>query len=176
MPIRFKLVVLFFLLSATCGRAALGQESANPQSSPSIRTAGPTPPLRVDPAKALFLQLESVGLDPARVYHIRDVSLDRAAFHITLDDGEIGFTADVAGQVTGAFFVGEGEILLTPPNQVERASMMLQTGAAILEERFSTAYFRFNDDTFAQMRPLLTSPVNPQDFASQWDKIGRAHV
>ena len=33
------------------------------------------------------------------------------------------------------------EILLAPPNQVERRSMSLFTGMAILEERFATAYF-----------------------------------
>src|SRR5579862_481538 len=169
----YKLVMFLCLFATTLAQAAVGQDSANPQSSPSIRLLGPTPPLHVDPAKALFLQLESVGLDPAQVYHIRDVALDRAAFHITLADGEIGFTTDVAGQVTGAFFVGEGEILLTPPNQLERASMMLQTGAAILEERFSSAYFRFNDDTFAEMRPLLTLSENPQEFTSQWDAVAR---
>jgi len=172
-PIRANLVLLLCLLTVTVGQIALAQGSTNPQSNPSIRILGPMPPLHDDPAKALFLQLESVGLDPARVYHIRDVSLDRAAFHITLDDGEIGFTTDVAGQVTGAFFVGEGEILLTPPNQVERASMMLQTGAAILEERFSGAYFRFNDDTFADLRPLLATSANPQEFVSQWDATAR---
>jgi hypothetical protein len=173
MPFRHKFVPCLLCVLAAGGLAALGQESANPQSSPSIRILGPTPPLHIDPAKALFLQLESAGLDPARLYHVRDVSLDRAAFHITLDDGEIGFTADVAGKVTGAFFVGEGEILLTPPNQVERASMMLQTGAAILEERFSTAYFRFNDNTFTELQPLLTSSDNAKEFVSQWDGVAR---
>jgi len=130
-------------------------------------------PSHIKSAEDLFLQLGSVGLDASRVYRARDVSLDRAAFHITLDDGVIGFTSDVNGRVTGAFFEGEGEILLTPPNQVERASMMLQTGAAILEERFSGAYFRFNDDTFAELKPLLTATDEVQDFVSRWDPAAR---
>ena len=66
------------------------------------------------PAEALYLQLRSVGLNKSRVYHIRDVTLERAAFHITFDDGTIAFTEDVAGHVTGAFFEGEGEVLLIP--------------------------------------------------------------
>ena len=93
----------------------------------------------------------AVTLDKLRVYRLRDVSIDRAAIHITLNNGTIAFTGDVAGRVTGAFFEGDGEILLSPPNQYERASMALFTGAAILEERFVTAYFRFNDDTFAEL-------------------------
>src|SRR5271167_3750061 len=56
------------------------------------------------PAQSLYLELSNVGLDPARVYHVRDYSLDRADLHITLNDGIIAFTQDVAGQVTGAFF------------------------------------------------------------------------
>ena len=67
------------------------------------------------PAESLYLQLRSVGLDPARVYRVRDVSIDRAAIHITLEDGTLAFTKDVAGQVTGAFFEGEGEILSGSP-------------------------------------------------------------
>jgi Peptidase family M1 domain len=124
-------------------------------------------------AEALYLQLRSVGLDKSRVYHIREVTLERAAFHITFDDGTIAFTEDVDGHVTGAFFEGEGEVLLLPSNQAERSSMMLFTGAAILEEKFVTGYFRFNDDTFAELQPSLRPPDNPQEFAAQWDSTAR---
>jgi len=47
------------------------------------------------------------------------------------------------GKITGAFFEGDGEVLLVPPNEVERGSMRLVHWHGILEERFSTAYFRF---------------------------------
>src|ERR1700693_919295 len=124
-------------------------------------------------AETLYLQLRSVGLDKSRVCRIRETSFDRAAFHITLNDGTIAFTEDVAGRVTGAFFEGEGEILLSPPNQYERASMALFTGEAILEERFVTAYFRFNDDTFAELRPSLTPVDYGQAFLSQWNETVR---
>lgn len=131
------------------------------------------PAQRHNSAESLFLQLGNVGLDPARVYRVRDVTLDRAAFHIALDDGTIGFTADVLGHVTGALFEGAGEILLSPPNQVERHSLMLQTGAAILEESFTSAYLRFNDDTFHDLEPLLTPTDNALEFTSRWDNAAR---
>jgi hypothetical protein len=124
-------------------------------------------------AEALYLQLRSVGLDKARVYKVRDASLDREALHVTLDDGTIAFTEDVAGHVTGAFFEGEGEVLLVPANQVERESMALFTGAAILEERFVSAYFRFNDDTFAEMQPALRPYDGGLEFVSQWNQTAR---
>jgi hypothetical protein len=124
-------------------------------------------------AEALYLQLRSVGLDKSRVYHIRELTLERAAFHITFDDGTIAFTEDVAGHVTGAFFEGEGEVLLIPSSQAERASMTLFTGAAILEEKFVTGYFRFNDDTFAELQPALRPAEDAHEFLTQWDSAAR---
>lgn len=149
---------------------AWSQDAPKPASEPAVIVLGRTSPLHLNPAENLYLQLRSVGLDKSRVYHVRDVSIDRAAFHLTLNDGTIAFTEDVAGRVTGAFFEGDGEILLSPPNQYERASMMLFTGAAILEERFATAYFRFNDDTFAQLLPSLVPADNAEAFAAQWNQ------
>ena len=134
---------------------------------PSASAAASAPPEHS--AEALYLHLRSVGLDKSRVYHIREVTIERGAFHITFDDGTIAFTEDVAGRITGAFFEGEGEVLLIPNDQAERASMMLFTGAAILEEKFVTGYFRFNDDTFAELQPSLRPAADAQEFISQWD-------
>ena len=125
------------------------------------------------PAESLYFQLGSVGLDPSRVFRVRDASIDRSSVHITLDDGTLAFTKDVLGRITGAFFSGEGEILLTPPSDVERRSMSLFTGMAILEERFSTAYFRFNDNTATELQPGLRAPENPEEFVSHWDSAAR---
>lgn len=120
------------------------------------------------PAEELYLKLGDVGLDPTQVYQVRGASLDRSAVHITLDDGTIAFTQDVMGRITGAFFEGDGEVLLTPPTDVERRSMSLFTGMAILEEHFATAYFRFNDDAAAEMRPDLRATDNKEEFVKQW--------
>ena len=131
------------------------------------------------PAEALYLQLGQVGLDPARVYQVRGASLDRAAVHITLEDGTIGFTQDVMGRITGAFFEGYGEVLLTPPNTVERRSMSLFTGMAILEEHFATAYFRFNDDAAAESDPICarrTTSRNSWTAGTRRPRIWRART
>ena len=128
---------------------------------------------RAGPAESLYLQLSSVELDPGRVFKVRGASLDRSSIHITLEDGSIAFTKDVLGRITGAFFEGDGEVLLTPPNSVERRSMSLFTGMAILEERFSTAYFRFNDNTAAELQPGLRAPEDAEDFVTRWGETAR---
>ncbi|HEY4904145.1 MAG TPA: M1 family aminopeptidase [Candidatus Sulfotelmatobacter sp.] len=125
------------------------------------------------PGEALYLQLGQVGLDPNRVYKVRDATIERPAIHISLEDGTIAFTQDVMGRITGAFFEGEGEILLTPPNEVERRSLSLFTGAAIVEERFATGYFRFNDDTAAELQSGLRPPDNAAEFVSHWSATAR---
>src|ERR1017187_2865034 len=93
--------------------------------------ATPTQTHRPGPAELLYLQLSSIGLDSSRVFRVRDSSLDRPSSHITLEDGTIAFTRDVLGKITGAFFEGDGEVLLVPPNDVERRSMSLFSGMAI---------------------------------------------
>lgn len=119
-------------------------------------------------AATLYSQLGQVSLDPARVYRVRGASLNRAAIQISLEDGTIAFAQDVMGRITGAFFEGDGEILLSPPDEVERRSMSLFTGMAILEERFATAYFRFNEDVASELVPDLRASDEKQQFVDRW--------
>ena len=95
------LLFLIFLVTAPRGEAQL------PASAPPAPVVSASVPSEHS-AEALYLRLRDVGLDKSRVYHIREVTLERAAFHITFDDGTIAFTEDVAGHVTGAFFEVEG--------------------------------------------------------------------
>jgi hypothetical protein len=128
----------------------------------------PAPPDAVRPAEQLFLRLGSVGLDPARVYHIRDAHIDRPGFYLTLEDGTLGFTQDVLGHVTGALFEGEGEVLVLPPDRAERSSLALFTGSAILEEKLTFGYVRFNDGTFDELKPYLIPAPDSAAFLSRW--------
>src|SRR6266481_18863 len=152
------------VILAVCVAIQLFAPPGSAQASPSHRSG---------PAESLYLQLSSIGLDPGRVFKVRGASLDRSAIHITLEDGTIAFTKDVLGRITGAFFEGDGEVLLAPPNDVERKSLSLFTGMAILEERFSTAYFRFNDNTAQELQPGLRAPDEPEQFAARWDQTAR---
>ncbi len=150
---------------------AWGEPATTDQTTTGQATSAPAH--RPGPAESLYLQLSDVGLDSTRVFKVRGAALDRSAIHITLEDGTIAFTKDVLGRITGAFFEGDGELLLAPPNDVERKSMSLFTGMAILEERFSTAYFRFNDNTAAELQPGLRAPEDAEGFIAQWDQTAR---
>jgi peptidase M1-like protein len=153
------------MMLAVCLAISSFPPVSNAQATPVQKQSGP--------AESVYLQLASVGLDPSRVFKVRSASLDRSSIHITLEDGTIAFTKDVMGKVTGAFFEGDGELLLRPPTDVERRSMSLFTGMAILEERFSTAYFRFNDGAASELQPGLRAPEEAEEFANRWDATAR---
>ena len=122
---------------------------------------------------ALYSRIRSVGLDHQRVYRIREASIDRPNLHLDFEDGTLAFTEDICGRTTGAFFEGEGEIRLRPPNRMERGSLALFTGMAILEEQFTSAYLRFNDDTAARLTPFLSPASEDGEFVKRWDSTAQ---
>ncbi len=132
-----------------------------------LRAGSGTGPRCPQTTSALYARIRSVGLDPQRVYHVRDASIDRPNLHLDFDDGTLAFTEDICGRITGAFFEGEGEIRLRPPNRVERGSLALFTGMAILEEQFTSGYLRFNDDTAAVLQPFLTPAPEAAEFIKE---------
>ena len=120
---------------------------------------------------AVYRELRSVGLDGGRVYRVRDVTLDRQSMHLTFTDGTIAFTKAVDGRITGAFFEGEGEVLVSPTTRVERASLAVFSNAAILEEKFVTAYLRFNDDTWKAFAVDPRPESEAQEFVTRWNGV-----
>ena len=124
-------------------------------------------PLTSGPVLPLYRALRSVGLDPRGVFTIREAVIDREDVHVWLNDGTIAFTQAVDGRVTGAYFEGEGEVLVRPPDRMERASLGLFTGAGVLEEKFSSAYLRFNDNTAKELEPYLRPAEDTGDFAAR---------
>src|SRR5262249_38830561 len=103
-----------------------------------------------------------------------DAEFDREDLHIALKEGTIAFTEAVAGHVTGAFFIGEGEVLLVPPDQAERTSLALFTKAAVLEENFQSAYFRFADDElFKELEPAFRPAEDTGAFLQQWNSLAK---
>lgn len=131
-----------------------------------------TPAGGASDAIALYRNLRTAGLDASKIYNIRDAEFDLEDMHFALKEGTIAFLQPVAGHVTGAMFVGDGEVLLVPPDQGERASLALFTKAAVLEENFQSAYLRFFDDQLAKdLEAELRPPDDPAAFQKQWAPI-----
>jgi hypothetical protein len=128
-------------------------------------------PLTSGPVLPLYRALRNVGLDPQRVFQIREAEINREDVHIWLNDGTIAFTQSVDGKVTGAYFEGEGEVLVRPPDRMERASLGLvpQVRVPILDANlgsltlttditFSLAPSMYNSSGCQTARRLCTWP------------------
>lgn len=122
----------------------------------------------------LYRELRSVRLDASRTYGVRDAVLDLEDIHLSLNDGTISFTQAVDGHVTGAFFSGDAELLLIPPDRAERASLALFTKSAVLEEQFTTAYFRFDEDLPDELSASLRPADDAADFVNKWGALAQS--
>lgn len=126
------------------------------------------------PVLPLYRALRTVGLDPQRTYKIREASIDRDDIHLSFDDGTIAFTESVDGRITGAYFAGDGAILIRPPNRRERTSLGLFTGQGVLNEHFSSVYLRFNDDTANDLQPYLRPADDAVTFVAANNAVARS--
>ena len=135
-----------------------GEDSPQPSTKP-VDTAQ-----RNGPVALLYRALRSAGLDETKVFHVREAVLDRGELHLYLTDGTIAFTQDVRGRVTGAYFEGEGEVLMRPPDLTEHASLGLFSGLGVLDEQFTAAYLRFNSDLPGELKPYLRDSEDTEDF------------
>jgi Peptidase family M1 domain len=147
--------------------------AAAPQSA-----ASASPAQSLDP-RQLLQQLDAVSLDSTQVYSLRDVQITRDGLKFYFNRGFVDFFAPVAGEITGAVFSGDGEVLLMPPNAAERQSLAQFTQTAILEERFVSVYLRFTDQTARELkaRAELLDPEDPEqpgDFALNWAPVVRS--
>ena len=126
-------------------------------------------------ALQLYRALRTNGLDRTRVYRVRDAQVDIEDIHLTLNDGVIALLEPVNGHTTGAFFAGDGEVLIVPPTQPERESLTLHTGQAVLEERFTTGFFRLSDAFTDRILAATRGPADdPQTFVEKWGPAARS--
>src|SRR6267378_705579 len=121
-------------------------------------------------------QLSKVRLDKTQIFHVRDITIRRDALSITLNLGLIAFLEPVREKVTGAVFIGNGEIVAIPPNSIEKQQIYKFTGLPVLNETFQNAVFHFTDDTFEQIKSEILQhaeeEVSTEEMAQfdSWDK------
>jgi hypothetical protein len=136
-------------------------------------------------AASVISELQQLSIDPAQTYRVRELQLARGDIKIYLTEGILAFTKPVAGRVVAAVFttadteLGDGEVLLLPPNRSERASLAIFAKTPNLDEHFSSAVFFFSDETAKELRsqmddrPLHPAPGQGQELAAGADKTLR---
>src|ERR1035437_9518339 len=101
-------------------------------------------PLTSGPVLPLYRALRNVGLDPQRVFQIREAEINREDIHIWLNHGTLAFPQSVDGQVTGAFFDGAGEVVVRPPDRLLSDTATPEIDAVALHDALPTSLRRLS--------------------------------
>jgi len=105
-----------------------------------------------DPVYQQLRQQAKTAQDFAGPYaSVNNVVIKREGATFTLRNGEIYFLPPVEGRVTGGVFIGDGEMTVVPPTQVEKNSLKIFTDQPTLIEQFSNLVLRFTDKTFDEI-------------------------
>jgi len=102
-------------------------------------------------AEGNYQQLRNIALGSEAVT-VTNVTLKRDAATFQLNSGTVCFLSPVQGKVTGAVFVGEGRLLLTPPLRSEEHSLSLLTREKEFSESFNHLVLRFTDGTYEELK------------------------
>ncbi len=106
-----------------------------------------------DPVYLNLRQLGRVDQDFGGPYAVvNNLKLHRDAANFTLKSGELYFIAPVEDRVTAAVFIGDGEMSLTPPTEIEKNSIKIFTGEGAITEQFTHLVLRFTDKTFDEIK------------------------
>ncbi|HLE63204.1 MAG TPA: carboxypeptidase-like regulatory domain-containing protein, partial [Pyrinomonadaceae bacterium] len=113
-----------------------------------------------DPVYQQLRQLAKAGQDFSGAYaSVNNLVLKRDAATFTLRTGELYFLPTVEGRVTGAVFIGDGEMTLVPPTETEKRSLKIFTGEPGITEQFSRLVLRFTDKTFDEVKASPTASM-----------------
>lgn len=124
-------------------------------------------------------------LDAEACFEVRDFAYRRQEMRLFFSDGYLIFRKPVLGRRLGALFVaredlGDGEVIVMPPNRLERQSLIASTGAPTLNEHYRLAAFTFTDGTGEawleelEKNPLAKRrPERGQLLIEQWNQTVR---
>jgi len=127
---------------------------------PSVRAQNATAPApNSDP---VYQQLRNVGIGGGSI-GISNLTLRRDAATFHLRSGTMCFLTPIQGRVTGAVFVGDGNMVLTPPSASEQGSLKLLTKEDEFSENFSQLVLRFTDSTYDELKKSGTDAAGACD-------------
>lgn len=142
-------IYLFLLFTAvfSLSYTAIGfTQNATSQSPDSSKRTG----------DAIYQQIRHKGSAPedfnGAVATVNGLTLQRDAATFKFNNGEIYFLSPVEGRVIGAVFLGDVEMRIVPPTEVEKRSLQFFTGAKEAPDHFSRLVMRFSDKTFEEIK------------------------
>jgi len=118
---------------------------------------------------ALYQRIRHQGSTPedfnGAVATVNGLTLQRDAAYFRFNSGEIYFLNALDGRVVGGVFLGDVEMRIVPPTDVEKRSLDSFTGTKEAPDHFSRLVMRFTDKTFEEIQQ--TPGVNMGTSGSQ---------
>src|SRR5260221_5170176 len=119
----------------------------------SVNVPAPGVKANTDPVYQQLRQLGKTNTDFGGTFAtVSNLLLTRDAATFTLHNGEVYFSSPIEGRVTGAVFVGDGEMVLDPPTAVEKHTLSLFIDGERLTEQFTHLVIRFTDKTLDEIK------------------------
>jgi hypothetical protein len=94
-----------------------------------------------------FNAFYAADLDLGHPVIVQDLQLVKDSAVMNFKQGTVFLARPVLGEVTGAYFIGDGTMKLSPPTRTERKSLKRRYGKETFEETFTEAILRFDDGT-----------------------------
>jgi len=113
----------------------------------------------------LYRQLRDIGLGDSFRCEDQTVNLDVGSLYFKT--GTITFLAPVNGVETGAIFTGEGHFSLKPVTSLDARELSRRTGAAAVEEDFSSVVLRYTRNLAPPIRALGKAKTDTPGEAAQ---------
>lgn len=137
-PSSLSILLLALTFFAWAGPAAWAQNAAPPAAN-----SDPT-----------YQALRNIGLSGESI-SVNNLELKREAATFHLRSGNLCFVTPVNGKVTGAVFVGDGNLVLSPPAS-ELGMVKLLTKEEEFSENFNHMTLRFTDATYEEIKKAGT--------------------
>lgn len=102
--------------------------------------------------KSVRQKSDSLEAFNGQVATVNGLVLRREAATFKFNSGEIYFLAPVEGRTVAAVFVGDGEMTLAPPTEIEKHTLSIFTNKPELTQHMSRLVMRFTDQTFAEVK------------------------
>lgn len=107
-------------------------------------------------ADPVYQSLRQMAQSPTafsgRVARVNNLVLKRDLAIFTLRSGEIYFAAPIEGRTIAAVFIGDGDVKLEPPTEIEQKQLAIFTGQPAYTDQFSRLVLRFSDKTFDEIK------------------------
>jgi hypothetical protein len=126
-----------------------------------------------DQGESIVSEFYRTGIDRTTSYAVSEVLLGRDNLALQLRSGTLFFIRPIDGETTGAVFIGEGTVRMTPPNRTERYMLRARVGADRLEEPFTEAVLRFDDGADRVLRTAVEPGAADPALAARAEELLR---